>query len=558
MAVNYTTNLALGQPVTGTESGTWGDDVNNSVTSYLDIAIAGSLALTSASFTANALTLANTQGTSSATNIGATTAQYFVLRLSSLAAGVTITAPSVSKTYLVVNADSTYSVTVKASGQTGVSVVAGEKAVVYYNGTDYIKVTSSVVSNLTGTLPVANGGTGVTTSTGTGNVVLSTSPTLVTPVLGTPSSGTVTNLTGTASININGTVGATTANTGSFTTLAATGNTSLATTAVLYSGDGGISSGRLLGRYSYRTATPATAYFYDFNNSNTITSADSAAIGKIAALIDSTITNANALTAFGTNYGTKAAGLSFVSGTSSDVLAASVGSAPTLNTDINAVVVGYTTVGPRIAIQNYALNDDTANAISYVGAVHRFYPTGTAAVTISSTGLVVASTLSGGTSGTGYSFSGTAPATSLTLDASGNLGVGTSSPAAKLHLYGGNLVENVIEATTSTGSPVITMLSGASGSGAFMGFTTAGMRIGTVTGTGVTGFSLKLSISSEGNVGFGGVNQSGFGTSAANVLGIANGTAPTTSPANMGQLYVEGGALKFRGSSGTVTTIAPA
>ena len=41
--------------------------------------------------------------------------------------------------------------------------------------------------------------------------------------LGTPSSGTVTNLTGTASININGTVGATTANTGAFTTLSATG-----------------------------------------------------------------------------------------------------------------------------------------------------------------------------------------------------------------------------------------------------------------------------------------------------------------------------------------------
>jgi hypothetical protein len=47
-------------------------------------------------------------------------------------------------------------------------------------------------------------------NTGTGNNVLATSPTLVTPILGTPSSGTVTNLTGTASININGTVGATT------------------------------------------------------------------------------------------------------------------------------------------------------------------------------------------------------------------------------------------------------------------------------------------------------------------------------------------------------------
>ena len=49
---------------------------------------------------------------------------------------------------------------------------------------------------VTGTLPVANGGTGVTTSTGSGNNVLSTSPTLVTPVLGTPTSATLTNATG--------------------------------------------------------------------------------------------------------------------------------------------------------------------------------------------------------------------------------------------------------------------------------------------------------------------------------------------------------------------------
>lgn len=48
--------------------------------------------------------------------------------------------------------------------------------------------------------------------------------------LGTPTSGVVTNLTGTASININGTVGATTANTGAFTTTTAT--TATATTAI--------------------------------------------------------------------------------------------------------------------------------------------------------------------------------------------------------------------------------------------------------------------------------------------------------------------------------------
>jgi len=51
-------------------------------------------------------------------------------------------------------------------------------------------------TGVTGTLPVANGGTGVTTSTGSGSNVLSTSPTLVTPILGTPTSGTLTNCTG--------------------------------------------------------------------------------------------------------------------------------------------------------------------------------------------------------------------------------------------------------------------------------------------------------------------------------------------------------------------------
>ena len=85
-------------------------------------------------------------------------------------------------------------------------------------------------ADITGTLPIANGGTGLT-ALGTGvqtalGIAVGSSGAFVTNggALGTPSSGTVTNLTGTASININGTVGATTPTTGAFTTLSASGN----------------------------------------------------------------------------------------------------------------------------------------------------------------------------------------------------------------------------------------------------------------------------------------------------------------------------------------------
>lgn len=60
------------------------------------------------------------------------------------------------------------------------------------------------------------------------------------------------------------------------------------------------------------------------------------------------------------------------------------------------------------------------------------------------------------------------------------------------------------------------------------------------------------------NTGNFGINVMTHGTSATNTIAIANGVAPTTSPAGCGQLYVEAGALKYRGSSGTITTIAVA
>ena len=102
--------------------------------------------------------------------------------------------------------------------------------------------TSGTAAGLSATLAVASGGTGVTTSTGTGSVVLSTSPTLVTPLLGTPTSGNFStgtftwptfnqNTTGTAA-GLSATLAVTSGGTG-VTTSTGTGNNVLSTSPTL-------------------------------------------------------------------------------------------------------------------------------------------------------------------------------------------------------------------------------------------------------------------------------------------------------------------------------------
>lgn len=80
-----------------------------------------------------------------------------------------------------------------------------------------------------------------------------------------------------------------------------------------------------------------------------------------------------------------------------------------------------------------------------------------------------------------------------------------------------------------------------------------GRLVFATTADGGTTLTERMRITNAGNIGF---NMSTF--SGALVLAIGNGTAPTANPSNGGYLYVESGALKYRGSSGTVTTIANA
>jgi hypothetical protein len=180
MTTGATGQLGLALPVQGELSGQWGNTVNNGITEYTNIAIAATLTLTGD----GAVTLANTTGDASASNItstltgaGTVTAQFAIVRVTgTLTTAKVVTAPSYSKTYVVDNAATGGVVTFKASGQTGVSVAVGEKCSVYFNGTDYVKVATSTAGTVTAvSVASANGFAGTSSGGTTPALTLSTS-----------------------------------------------------------------------------------------------------------------------------------------------------------------------------------------------------------------------------------------------------------------------------------------------------------------------------------------------------------------------------------------------
>ena len=169
MAVtNFSPLLGLALPTTGDLSGTWGTTVNDAITSLIDSAIAGTTTLS-----------VDADVTLSTTNGSANQARNAVILWTASNGATTrnITAPAQSKAYLVINAG-TGSVVIRGAGPTtGITVPSAARALVAWNGTDFVKIVSNPVAlttDVTGILPPANGGTGLSATSTAGNVLTST------------------------------------------------------------------------------------------------------------------------------------------------------------------------------------------------------------------------------------------------------------------------------------------------------------------------------------------------------------------------------------------------
>ena len=336
------------------------------------------------------------------------------------------------------------------------------------------------------TVAVNRGGTGVTTSTGTGSVVLSTSPTLVTPALGTPSALVGTNITGTAAgLSIGGNAAtATNVAYSGLTGTVPTWNQNTTGTAANVTGTVAIANGgtgQTTANAAFNALAPSqtsqsgkylttdgTNTSWATNPLGTVTSV-AATVPSFLSITGSPITTSGTL-AFdlsGTALPTTSGGTGLTSFTANGVVYASSTSALATGTALTFdgsnlgigtsspaykldVSVGTNTIAQQWqgAGTNFTLRLKSGLGSTGNSSVYRMYMD---YLNGSSTNGYI-DFYRGAAGNDGYLVFGTSGVDKMTLDSSGNLGIGTSSPGSKLQVVGDVRINSV--ATATTGIPL--------------------------------------------------------------------------------------------------------
>ena len=207
MASTYSPDLRLELIGTGEQQGTWGVTTNKNIGTLIEQAIAGGTSIDVSGSSIHTLTVNN--------GLPDEARNAILNFIGPLVSDCVVIAPSVSKQYVIKNSTTGgFGIIIQTALGISVTIPDGVIAIVVCNGTNFYsvnciagdgRVTGNLIIDgsltagsftLSTPLPVASGGTGVNSSTGTGSVVLSNAPTLVSPNLGTPTVLVGNNITG--------------------------------------------------------------------------------------------------------------------------------------------------------------------------------------------------------------------------------------------------------------------------------------------------------------------------------------------------------------------------
>lgn len=512
MPSSFTPRLGLTLPATGELVGTWGTVVNAGITELLDSAIAGtaSIAMTAADYT-----LSSTQGASNEAR------NMFVTLTGTPGAARNVIVPAVSKLYFVFNnTTGGFAQTVKTPSGTGISVGNGQRRILYCDGTNVVDALNALSSMTTALAKVGDG-----VASNTSRLMVNTSNGIAAGVqlfqdgneswiMENPASGTALRWTASGTERMR---------------LTSSGLLGIGTSSPLYRVHISYDQAAALGVYRDIdvTVSGAAGTFAEFGARSGVTFTPGA---RITGVLDNPATTGYLV------FDTRSGGVlservridpsgNLGVGTASPVARTSFVGTSTAGLGIVSTFNNPYPYGTGLGVAAAGIRfTRSPNDAGSTGVMADVYG-GNETETSSTAGFLAFGTRNG---------VGEATSERVRITSAGFVGIGLSNPAYQLVVrntasndgieFGPGYVtnESLIQAYNRVTPAYNKLLFSALS----YGFAINGVE--------------RARIDDNGNV---------F---------ISNTSSAPTTPTGGGTLYVEGGALKFRGSSGTITTIAPA